>query len=397
MFVHLTLLPYLRASGEIKTKPTQQSVGKLREIGIQPDVLICRTEQPMTDDMARRSACSATCPRVGDRGARRRLLDLRGAGRPRRSGPRRADHRRLQLGLSPRSTDLATGSDMLETSRTPRRSRSPSSASTSSCTTPTSRSTKRSPTPASRTGARSSCARSTPRTNSSAKGPELLRGRARHPGARRLRRARLRGQDPRDPIRARSGRSRSSASASGCSARTIEYARNVLRLAEATQPSQRRTRRPGHRPHGSISRVVEKGGTMRLGAYPCDLTPDSLAHRHRRAVPPRVQVPTLAAPSALRRLREMTEPEQDPGNPTFKTLVSELAQAAAACLGEVPNPATGETAVDLPRASAPAAVARRGPREDEGQPRRRGTEVLVHGDEQPASTLLGRARELIAC
>src|SRR6185503_1962804 len=43
MFVHLTLLPYLRASGEMKTKPTQQSVGKLREIGIQPDVLICRT------------------------------------------------------------------------------------------------------------------------------------------------------------------------------------------------------------------------------------------------------------------------------------------------------------------------------------------------------------------
>jgi CTP synthase len=54
MFVHLTLLPYLRASGELKTKPTQQSVGKLREIGIQPDVLICRTEQPMSADMARK-------------------------------------------------------------------------------------------------------------------------------------------------------------------------------------------------------------------------------------------------------------------------------------------------------------------------------------------------------
>ena len=54
MFVHITLLPYLRASGEMKTKPTQQSVGKLREIGIQPHVLICRTEQPMTEDMARK-------------------------------------------------------------------------------------------------------------------------------------------------------------------------------------------------------------------------------------------------------------------------------------------------------------------------------------------------------
>jgi len=54
VFVHITLLPYLRASGEMKTKPTQQSVGKLREIGIQPDILICRTEQKMTDDMAKK-------------------------------------------------------------------------------------------------------------------------------------------------------------------------------------------------------------------------------------------------------------------------------------------------------------------------------------------------------
>jgi len=54
LFVHITLLPYLRASGEMKTKPTQQSVGKLREIGVHPNVLICRTEQPMTEEMARK-------------------------------------------------------------------------------------------------------------------------------------------------------------------------------------------------------------------------------------------------------------------------------------------------------------------------------------------------------
>ena len=54
MFLHLTLLPYLAASGEMKTKPTQQSVGKLREIGIQPDVLVCRCEQPMTESMRRK-------------------------------------------------------------------------------------------------------------------------------------------------------------------------------------------------------------------------------------------------------------------------------------------------------------------------------------------------------
>ncbi len=51
LFIHVTLLPYLKAAGELKTKPSQQSVAKLREIGIQPDILICRTEQPMTEDM----------------------------------------------------------------------------------------------------------------------------------------------------------------------------------------------------------------------------------------------------------------------------------------------------------------------------------------------------------
>ncbi|MHC4945899.1 MAG: CTP synthase [Planctomycetota bacterium] len=50
LYIHLTLLPFLRASQETKTKPTQQSVGKLREIGIQPDILICRTERAMTKE-----------------------------------------------------------------------------------------------------------------------------------------------------------------------------------------------------------------------------------------------------------------------------------------------------------------------------------------------------------
>ena len=54
VFIHLTLLVYLQASGELKTKPTQQSVGKLREIGVQPDILVCRTTQPMTDEMRRK-------------------------------------------------------------------------------------------------------------------------------------------------------------------------------------------------------------------------------------------------------------------------------------------------------------------------------------------------------
>jgi CTP synthase len=49
--IHLSLIPYLRASQELKTKPTQHSVGVLREIGIIPDVLVCRTERPLSDDI----------------------------------------------------------------------------------------------------------------------------------------------------------------------------------------------------------------------------------------------------------------------------------------------------------------------------------------------------------
>ena len=51
MYVHVTLIPFLGPWGEQKTKPTQHSVMKLREIGIQPDVLICRTKRPMSQDM----------------------------------------------------------------------------------------------------------------------------------------------------------------------------------------------------------------------------------------------------------------------------------------------------------------------------------------------------------
>ncbi|MGB8656738.1 MAG: CTP synthase [Candidatus Zixiibacteriota bacterium] len=48
LFIHLTLVPYIDSAGEVKTKPTQHSVKELREIGIQPNILLCRTAQPLT-------------------------------------------------------------------------------------------------------------------------------------------------------------------------------------------------------------------------------------------------------------------------------------------------------------------------------------------------------------
>ncbi|MBN1195879.1 MAG: CTP synthase, partial [Candidatus Aminicenantes bacterium] len=56
LYVHLTLVPYIKTAGELKTKPTQHSVKSLREIGIQPDILLCRTEIPLPADIKQKIA-----------------------------------------------------------------------------------------------------------------------------------------------------------------------------------------------------------------------------------------------------------------------------------------------------------------------------------------------------
>lgn len=62
VFVHLTLLVYLRVSSELKTKPSQQSVAKLREIGLQPDILVCRTEVPMEESVREKLSLFCNVP-----------------------------------------------------------------------------------------------------------------------------------------------------------------------------------------------------------------------------------------------------------------------------------------------------------------------------------------------
>ena len=61
-FVHLTLVPYIQSAGEIKTKPTQHSVKELREIGIQPDVILCRSEQEVPENERRKIALFTNVP-----------------------------------------------------------------------------------------------------------------------------------------------------------------------------------------------------------------------------------------------------------------------------------------------------------------------------------------------
>jgi CTP synthase len=62
VFMHLTLVPFIKAAGEIKTKPTQHSVKELRSIGIQPDILLCRCEQPLPEGERRKIALFTNVP-----------------------------------------------------------------------------------------------------------------------------------------------------------------------------------------------------------------------------------------------------------------------------------------------------------------------------------------------
>jgi CTP synthase len=62
VFVHLTLIPFIGASGELKTKPTQHSVKELREIGIQPDILLCRTDHFLSAEIKSKIALFCSVP-----------------------------------------------------------------------------------------------------------------------------------------------------------------------------------------------------------------------------------------------------------------------------------------------------------------------------------------------
>ncbi len=62
LFIHVTLVPYIKTAGEVKTKPTQHSVKELRAIGIQPDILLCRTDRELGDDLKRKIALFCNVP-----------------------------------------------------------------------------------------------------------------------------------------------------------------------------------------------------------------------------------------------------------------------------------------------------------------------------------------------
>lgn len=145
-FVHLTYVPWIAAAGELKTKPTQHTVQKLREIGIQPDALLCRADRRIPDDEREKISLFTNVPEYGVIS----MWDVNTIYKV----PRVLHEQRLSQRF--RSVLLvlswSAGTTSSTKSRTPR-SRSPSrcAANTPTCRTRTSRSTRRCATPASTT------------------------------------------------------------------------------------------------------------------------------------------------------------------------------------------------------------------------------------------------------
>ena len=218
-FLHVSLVPYLAPSGELKTKPTQHSVAALRNIGIQPDALVLRADREIPDGLKRKIA-----PDVRRRGRRRRrragrAVDLR---HPQGAAPRGA--RRLR-GAPARRCRSATstgrcGATCSTASTTPtRRCGSRSSASTSTCPTPTCRSPRRcarAGSPTARGSRSAGCQSDDCQTPAGA--AAALDGVDGVLDPRRVRRARHRGQDRRHPARPHARHPRCSGCASACSA-----------------------------------------------------------------------------------------------------------------------------------------------------------------------------------
>ena len=120
MYIHLTLVPYIGHAGELKTKPTQHSVNELRRIGIQPDMLLCRSESALSDDIRKKIAMFASLPRRVRRLGQGRRQHLQGAALVRARGRRRPDRRPLRDARPSRPT-CASGS---RSARAPTRRRS---------------------------------------------------------------------------------------------------------------------------------------------------------------------------------------------------------------------------------------------------------------------------------
>ena len=302
LYIHLTLVPFIGAAGELKTKPTQHSVRDLRSIGIQPDILLCRTDRFL--DPRHQAQDRAVLRRRRGSGHHRqgRLDDLRsaaGAGR-RRPRPHRAQ---VPAPAADRAAHAGLGGSRQRASRTrSTRSRSTSSASTSATRIPTRASTRRSITAGFAHRVKVNIKWIEAEALEEPGGAALLDdadgilvpGGFGNRGTRGMMKAAQIARERGIPY---------FGICYGFQWATVEYARNVAGLADAdsTECAPDTPTKVIYKLRDLLG-VDDLGGTMRLGSYACELTPGSLAHARlrrepdSRAAPPplRVQLPVRA-------------------------------------------------------------------------------------------------------
>ena len=243
MFVHLTLVPYLGHAGELKTKPTQHSVQELRRIGIQPDLVMCRSEEPLGQDIRDKIALFASLPVVlGDLRPRRRL-DLQGAA----GVPRRGRRRARALALRDRGAARPTSAQWEDLVRRIDGATQPVRIALVGKYTQLEDAYLSVIEALNHAGAQHGGDVEVRWVDSERLTDEEARARAgglrRHPRARRLRRARHRGQDPGRALRPRERRARTWASASACRSRSPSSRATSAAWTARTRPSSTPRRR----------------------------------------------------------------------------------------------------------------------------------------------------------
>ena len=242
MFIHLTLVPFLGHAGELKTKPTQHSVQELRRIGIQPDMVVCRSEEALDRDIRSKIALFANLPGRPRRLRARRRLDLQGAALLPRRGRRRPGARPLRPRDRPAGpVRLGGARQALRRGRHAGADRDGRQVHAAEGRLPVGDRGA----PPRRRAPRRQGRDQVGRLGAARAG--LARGRARgarrHPRAGRLRRPRRGGQDPRGALRARARRAVPRASASGCRWRSPSSPATWRAWTAPTRPSSTPRRR----------------------------------------------------------------------------------------------------------------------------------------------------------
>ena len=276
LFVHLTLLPYVGATGELKTKPTQHSVKELRSIGIQPDVICARSDYPVPDDMRDKIALFCDVDRRAVVPLETAdtiyvvplILEEAGLG----------DFIVERLGLVTQPADLDGWRELVHRSRTVKDEVVIGVVGKYVELQDAYISVREAIYHAAWAHHRKPIIRwiDSQQLEQADEGwDRMLEGAARDRRAGRLRLPRRRGQDSRGAVRTRAQGALPRACASGMQVMCIEFARHVLRSRTSrTRPSSILfTRYPVIDLLPEQRDIEDKGATMRLGVYPCQLKP----------------------------------------------------------------------------------------------------------------------------